>query len=64
MRQGRDHSKQPPLRKQEEQNNSSLIPNNNTETAFTERLFVPLEECRVIKWSLTALHKKAIDEIT
>lgn len=41
-----------------EKNNLGLIPDHNTETAFAERLFVPLEECRVVKWLLAALHDK------
>ena len=32
-----------------------LIPDHNAETAFAERLFVPLEERGVVKWLLTAL---------
>ena len=36
--------------------NLDLIPNHNTETAFAERLLIPLKECGVVKWLLAALH--------
>ena len=38
--------------------NLDLIPDHDTETAFAERLLVPLEEGGVVKWLLAALHNK------
>jgi hypothetical protein len=36
--------------------NLDLIPDHNTETAFAERLLVPLEERRIVKWLLAPLY--------
>jgi len=60
-----DHCEQSPVKKQEERTAKEqqekktldLIPDHNTETTFTERLFIPLEERGVVKRLLTALHK-------
>lgn len=35
--------------------NLDLIPDHNTETAFAERLLIPLEECGIVKWLLAPL---------
>ena len=39
-------------------NDLDLIPDHNTETAFAERLFIPLEKRGVIKWPRAALYNK------
>ena len=43
-----------------ENDNLNLVPDHNTETALAERLFVPLEECRVVERLLTALYNKKV----
>ena len=43
--------------------NLDLIPDHDTETAFAERLLVPLEEGGVVKWLLAALHNKKKTQI-
>lgn len=45
-----------------EKKKSDLVPDHNAETAFAERLLVPLEESGVVKRPLAALRNKSIDK--
>lgn len=67
---GRNHCEQSPVKKQERahdkkncrKQNLDLIPDHNTETAFAERLFIPLEKRGIIKWLLAALDNNNTDQ--